>query len=206
MYTQEFWDEVYRHHNGDAPWLTDIWAKAMIDEFAKYIDAKQPKKILDYGCGNGKIGMYFLKQQHNVEFAEISHEMVKELNAVVNNQVPIYLVEYPREITQKYDYIIASGVFHHLNPEVWPEFLEQFYYLLNPGGKLLISGANKDDAILLDNHNNAPMTNHFCWEISSLPTMIDNSKWQTNADYNVKVKLDAFDQYRTMRILVLAKL
>ena len=204
MYTNEFWNKVYQEHK-DAPWLTDVSANFFINEVKNYIDFSKTNIILDYGCGNGKIGIHFLQEGMPVEFADTSDEQIDKLNEQFEGKVPTYAVSYPKEISNKYDYIICCSVLHHINPDFWETFLNQFYNLLNPNGRLLITGADEEDAILRNYHGNAPMTGAKCWPINSLEKIIDSKQFKTLNNYKKQIKLELFNQKRTFRMIFLEK-
>jgi len=205
MYTSEFWNKVYQEHSSDAPWLTDTHADFFAKEFKKYINTSKPQKILDYGCGNGKIGMHFISSDNQVEFADISDEMIASLNEQFQGKIPTYVVSYPEEIHNKYDCIICCTVLHHINPTEWKTFLQQFHMRLNSKGRLLISGTDEDDAILQNYHGYAPMTGEKCWCINNLEKMIDLNQFKIIDSYKKPLKLEAFSQQRTGRFIILEK-
>ncbi len=205
MYTSEFWNKVYQEHRYDAPWLTDIWADFVINEFQNYIDMSKPQKILDYGCGNGKIGMHFMTPDIDVEFADISNEQIDKLYAQFQGKVLTYAVSYPEEISNKYDCIICSGVFHHINSKEWKNFLNQFYHILNPKGKLLISGFCETDAILRGRDSRAPMTGEKNWCIDGLVNFVNPEQFKIIDTYKKQIKLEMFEQLRTTLFIILEK-
>lgn len=201
MYDKKFWDEVYK--KGFTPW-TD---KGKDASFAEHIindtGLNQSAKILDYGCGEGILGKYFLEHGLDVDFAEISEVQVNTLRKELGNKSNVYLVNEPKDITQKYDVIICSGVMHHIEPDKWQAFLDQFNDLLKDGGKLWIAGFDYSDKIYQMYNGNAPATGHTCWPINDLTKIVENTNFMITAEYSHDVKIDAFEQPRHFRFVCL---
>ena len=65
MYSQEFWDIIYKEHFQDAPWMDNSWKKNVIETISDDLKLLgkpiQGLRLLDYGCGNGYIGVHFSK-------------------------------------------------------------------------------------------------------------------------------------------------
>lgn len=153
----------------------------------KYIDITKSQKILDYGCENGKIGMFFMQPNVSVEFADISDEQIAKIDKQFAGKTPTYAVSYPSEIHNKYDTIICCGVFHHIEPNKWEVFLQQFYDILNPKGRLLISGFDKTDPIFQSQTGNAPMTEHKAWFINGLLDIINTTRFKMLDTYTKQI-------------------
>lgn len=206
MYTREFWDKIYQKHFSDAPWMSPQWADAGIKVLEYYIPPAPPQGcILDYGCGNALISEHFMRKGHNLELAEISDQLVEWLSAQ-HRDVPIHLVNAPSDIAgeDKYDFAIAWGLFHHINPNLWGQFLGDFHRLMRPGALLLVSGWDDSDMILKEEKKLGRFTRQRVWYINMLDDMIS---WRKN-EYDVleskiiPVKLDAFPQDRMIRFIV----
>ena len=201
MYDKKFWDDVYK--KGFIPW-TDKGKDASFAEHIIYdTELNQSSKILDYGCGEGILGKYFLKHGMNVDFAEISETQVSALRKKLGDKSHVYQVNEPRDITQKYDLIICSAVMHHIEPAKWQDFLSQFNELLNDGGKLWISGFDYNDKIYQMYNGNAPATGHTCWPINNLSKIIEGTNFEIVAEYSHDVKVKAFDQPRHFHFVCL---
>jgi 2-polyprenyl-3-methyl-5-hydroxy-6-metoxy-1,4-benzoquinol methylase len=193
MYTPEMWNQIYRDGK-NITWLRDKSAIFFGNELKKYIDTSKSQKILDYGCGNGKIGMSFKRPNISVELADISDEQIAKINKEFSGQIQTYAVSYPNEIKNKYDCIICCNVFHHLEPKEWGVFLQQFYDLLNPKGRLLISGFDKTDAIFQSNDDVAPMAKHKVWSINRLIDTINPKQFKILDTYTNQLEHDMVAQ------------
>ena len=171
------WNQIYRDGK-NITWLRDKSTIFFSNELKKYIDTSKSQKILDYGCGNGKIGMSFKCPNTSIELADISNEQIAKINKEFSGQIPTYAVSYPNEIKNKYDCIICCNVFHHIEPKEWTVFLQQFYDLLNPKGRLLISGFDKTNTIFQSKGDIAPMAKHKVWSINNLIDTINPKQFK----------------------------
>ena len=78
------------------------------------------KKVLDYGCGHGRITRYIHKSLFPLELsvADVWDSAVtfcaKEFNAK-----PIFISKDNKITSSKFDVIISYSVFSHLNPELF---------------------------------------------------------------------------------------
>lgn len=123
---------------------------------------KKNLKILDFGCGTGKVGEELknhLNINYNLEGIDISQNMLAnaEKKKVYNNLTNIDLTI--KNYEEKYDIILSSGVF--LEGHVNIENVNKLHKLLNENGILLFTirnsfiESNKDDFLkyVLNNNN-----------------------------------------------------
>lgn len=207
MYTREFWDEIYQKHFSDAPWMSPEWAQDSMRLLENYIPPAPPKgRILDYGCGNALISDHFMHKGHDLELAEISDELINWLKSKYNNNIPIHLVVSPSDIEgeEEYDFVIAWGLFHHINPNLWGSFLEDFHRLMKKDALLLISGWDDSDLILKNEKKLGRFTRQPVWYINMLDDLINWRKTEYNLMESrvIPFKLNAFPQERMIRFIV----
>lgn len=118
----------------------DFFDLYKIDCLKKWvIDHNQVCDILDYGCGIGKITNILAKEfpQSNIYGHDVSKESIlvaKKENAGLKN---IYFIDELSE-KQKYDFIIAANVFHHIKPNERINAMNKIKNLLKLGGKIII--------------------------------------------------------------------
>lgn len=95
------------------------------------------KKLLDYGCGNGRFVVEALDAGFQVTGTEFSPELVQ----LLQKKIPIaefYTVEDFKSHTEKYDVIFMSNVLEHLsNPK---EIMQMLYERLQVGGLMVLEG------------------------------------------------------------------
>ena len=111
----------------------------------KYI--KENSKILDAGCGAGKVALDIVKN-NTIEGIDISKKMIELCNKeFITNKINknkylfrtgnIFELDFKKE---SYDGIIALGFLEYQNDE--NKSLEFLYNLLKPSGYLILSGPN----------------------------------------------------------------
>lgn len=149
MYSREEWDDIYKAHIDDAPWMSKICTEGHIAFLDQYLPDVQGKRLLDYGCGNGLIAYHYSQKGAIVELADISDSLVDWLKEKYSKEgFKIFQCATPQDIDDDdglYDIIIANSLFHHVQPELWTSFLKGFANLLVPKGLLLLSGWDESD-------------------------------------------------------------
>ena len=107
--------------------------------------------FLDYGCGHGALLKALLKQVKgskenlNIDLSgvDISSEMIKEAREMWSkekNKVEFDVLnegKAPYE-SGSFDIVVASSVFHHIEPIDRPDVLKEIYRVLKPGGFFLM--------------------------------------------------------------------
>lgn len=114
--------------------------KPLIDKlFSKYL--KKTTKILDAGCGTGRLLSYLTKskvQPKNIVGVDFSPQM---LSIAKENNPTVKVVESDLSLfksTDKFDLIICTHVMHYLDKVGYRKTLDNFYKLLATDGKLFI--------------------------------------------------------------------
>lgn len=114
--------------------------KPLIDKlFSKGL--KKSAKILDAGCGTGRLLSYLTKskvQAKNIIGVDFSPEM---LSIARENNPKVKIVESDLShfnSATKFDLIICAHVMHFLDKTGYKKTLENFYTLLGPNGRLFV--------------------------------------------------------------------
>jgi len=110
-----------------------------VNTICKKMNTKPGKKILDIGCGWGKIANYVAnKTSCTVTGITISDEQAKfgNENYSINN-VTIINMDY-RLLNEKFDYIYSIGMFEHVRFENYDTFFQTIKRCLNPNGRLVL--------------------------------------------------------------------
>lgn len=109
---------------------------------AKYIYKKLPKKngkLLDVGCGNGQMLLFFKSKGYSVTGIEYSNKIFKILKKEKKfNRIKIT----NEDITKKrgretYDFVLASDVIEHIKDDYTA--LGNLFSFVKPGGILIIT-------------------------------------------------------------------
>lgn len=121
----------------------------LLDKQFNNSEQESNKKILDIGCGWGKIANYVSQKTNcHVTGITISNEQVKyALDNYDPNRVLIKNMDY-RLLNQKFDYIYSIGMFEHVRYENYDTFFQTIKRCLNPNGRFAlhtIISLNKSD-------------------------------------------------------------
>lgn len=209
MEIRDVWNRVYLEYGENVPWATEPelnrWYIQTLSDYLTGNPAKQT--LLDYGCGLGQVAEHFRQIGYHIELADLSEVVTEKLSEKYRNQVPVYLVKTPQDIAKEaaYDVILAIGVFHHLNPDNWTAFLEDFYRLLKKDGIIFIAGWDRADKEISDTRKSV-FTHLQRWFVNDLPDYINQGKYQIMADSAAQIRYDSLPFSRTMHYFVLKKI
>lgn len=214
MYSQLFWDELYRLHYDDAPWMNDSWKGPLFQTLTSDVQMVlhgnlKGASLLDYGCGNGHIGLHFASMGMLVDLADISSVLIEKLRAKLLNQrqVQIYQLSEPKQLPQgkMYDIIIAWNLFHHIDPVNWTHILSQFADIMKMGSHMMISGWDESDQIIRDDNGLARYTNNPTWCINQLPDYTNGLPLFVKSDKLVRIQVPQFAHSRHFRYIIFCK-
>lgn len=146
------WDRVYADVNAiDAlPWVSTTLPESILVSFIQRIKrrnkANKDVRILDFGCGNGRIGRAIEKMCGcGVFYYDISE---KALDYCEKAGTPSeYVIRDISKCKKHFDGIIVWGVFHHMDPRLWDSQLELIVNLLTPEGIILFGDFTKEDGL-----------------------------------------------------------
>jgi cyclopropane fatty-acyl-phospholipid synthase-like methyltransferase len=177
MYSKEVWNEIYKTHISDAPWMSRKCADGHIAILEQYLDDVKGKKMLDYGCGNGLIAYHFFQKGAIVDLADISDNLLVKLREKYEKEgIRVFQTVTPQDIDEEngpYDIIIANSLFHHIHPALWTNFLKGFADIMASGGLLLLSGWDESDDFAKEKF--APYTQKTTWPITTISQNIQRT-------------------------------
>jgi len=111
------------------------------------LDLYKDSKILDAGCGAGRIAKEIANRRYDVIAMDYSHNMVKEAKAIcsVNEELDIKFLQGDIESLpykdSVFDMVLCLGVITYLKSE--QKALREMSRILKPGGTLILSILNK---------------------------------------------------------------
>lgn len=214
MYSQEFWDDIYMNHYQDAPWMDNSWKTEVLtvleSDVTKYAKkSKKPLRLLDYGCGNGRMGYFFFLKGMKVDLSDISQVLIERLKEEYRNEKGLGIIRAgsPAELDakNKYDIILAWNLFHHINPKHWKRFASQFLDRLKKQGVLLVCGWDKDDDIIRQDHNKARYTQQITWFVNDFPKHIEGLPCTLLENRQLTETVPFFNTERRFRYFVIKK-
>jgi len=106
---------------------------------------KKGDKVLDFGCGNGRLLDFLGKKDINYTGVDISAKLLKEASSHFFNRPKVEfqkisgLGSLPLE-SSSFNVIYAVAIFHHLpGKEMRKKVAEELYRILHPEGTIVIS-------------------------------------------------------------------
>lgn len=205
-YNQHDWDEIYKLHYDDAPWMNNSWKNAILKMVEDYMP-ENAKTLLDYGCGNGFVGHYFYEKGLHVDLSDISDVLIERIKEKYKDtDMQIYQTNTPDDLAgKKYDVIVAWGLFHHINPLDWEQFLVGFDHILNPDGILVIGGWDREDHVIIEDGKKARYAGHETWFINDLVDVIDYDRFCMKENFVQSFDIPPFTEKRMKRCFILKK-
>ena len=144
---QSFWDEkssVYR----DAQWTGSNIAKFDYAQTRKALlrslNPTETDKILEIGCGPGTWTGLIASRCSKLVAIDVSERMIENAKEhILNNNVTFVnsnFMDY--NFREKFDKIFSVRVFEYISAK--EEFFRKAYFLLNPGGELVVITKTRD--------------------------------------------------------------
>ena len=103
------------------------------------IDVLKPKRILDFGCGIGKVSGKLAEKYSDLDF--LGYDVSEgSINLARHQFHRCSNVKWTTELNDAngVDLILGVNVFHHIHPDLRDDVLKSLGAILNPGGRLLI--------------------------------------------------------------------
>ncbi len=143
-----------------------------LDLVCKKIKLKENQMVLDIGCGWGSF-MKFAVEKYGckavgVTVSEEQAKLARELCSGLD--IEVKLQDY-RNLTGTYDHIVSLGMFEHVGPKNYQNYMEVASRCLKNGGYFLLHtiGANKT------RHTPDPWINKYIFPNGILPSLKDIS-------------------------------
>lgn len=111
-------------------------------------------KVLDYGCGTGKMIDCLTKtgcEVHGYDPSEASLEVCRK--RVPSAALHIHQLDIPR---QAFDFVVVSGVLHHVPPHDRPRIIQEAVDALRQGGRLVVFEHNPFNPLTLQAVQDCP--------------------------------------------------
>ena len=149
--SKEYWNRKAVDYNNYAlswHWLT-VGYLPVLSTLKEHCKGLKNIQILDFGCGNGRIGQIYKKYYHaNVTGVDLSEKMIEE--AKYKDPSSVYSIlnaEYKILLDTEFDCAMANWVLIEVNSlEIMIKELKEIYKRLKPGG-IFVALVNNDDFI-----------------------------------------------------------
>lgn len=120
--------------------------ESMLDNMRKHVSINENTEMLEIGVGSGWFQIYCKKQGLNIRGLEISPQLLnvaQEIGRKYDTELDLEVgnIEDTDIGTSKYDVIVASNVFEHV--EDWKKGVKKIYDALKPGGLFYFDSTNK---------------------------------------------------------------
>ncbi len=144
----DFWDAKADHYEGDA---VSMWANNNLNRlyhaeqlaiFDQFLPHNRPLRILDVGCGTGRIARFLAQKGHQVDARDFSAKSIAVARSLSTGTNPNYAVESVFDLgeTGQYDAVVSWGVLAiaATNRAELRDAFAKIHRSLRPGGRLVI--------------------------------------------------------------------
>ena len=169
----------------------------------KIIDEIKPKKILDYGCGNGQLVSELKKLNKDVIGMDSSDQAIETAK---NNNLDIVKInnlnEDKKNHKNKYDLIIISHVLEHHKKEDMYELLNNLKYMLKDK-KYILTMVPNAQAITGSYWRYEDFTHEYLFTTGSLYYVLSDSGFEEIEFLDIYATSDLKFPYNLLRFLSL---
>jgi SAM-dependent methyltransferase len=167
------WENIYSKGKEKLPWLENPMPEKIMEEFCSHL--KPSDKVLDYGCGDGKLADFLQKKGLKVACSDISEKALSLVSEKMPNAETIQ-AEEPQKIgnSPTFDGVLAWGVMHHIDKELWGHYIDGFANIAKKDGYILIGGHSMKDKEFSQGSRISPTTGDISNAVDSLETMLPN--------------------------------
>ena len=148
-----------------------------IDNFFKFVGLQSNMKILDVGCGGGRLTLPLLRLGHNIIGTEVADENFNEIRGLIekenlkNNLILLKTDLSDPLIEKEFDLAILCNVIHHFDPEKKVRIMKNIATALKPGGQIAIIEPNPF----------CPL--YYPWYFLKEVTGQDRGRWQVEKNF-----------------------
>ena len=115
------------------------YIKRQIDEVLEVATINKNDRVLEVGCGMGRITLHLAKREINISGLELTPFLLEKLREQNNNEydIPLYcadITDFPKELTAQFDQIVGFFVLHHFYD--LSACFTAMEKMLKPGGRI----------------------------------------------------------------------
>ena len=184
--------------NGFAHCDNKIDSTNLFEHLLEQNNIKKYESILEFGCGSGRIGQYFINNDYNYTGLDRSENMVNTFKNLLNvkNIYQINDLSIPFE-SNSFDVIICYSVIQYLSN------LDEFTFLLNEMIRVSKRIIYIGDIESIDHTNN---NNQYYTHKSDLKHLIINKEYIKNLDLKYEINIDSLFCTRNSRYNCIIKI
>jgi len=186
-YNYSKWDRAYAKKSG-VPWTCAQLPIEALDNFLSLLP--QHAKILDFGCGTGRIAAYLENYSSTVIAVDCSEVALAHATPLLRGR---YSRSQSLEEFEGFDFdgVVLWGVLHHYPPSQWPIWIKQASRCVKADGVGLTGMFNSADVKFKSNSSRiSATTGDLCWctDLSTLSELIQQFFGTTNISKNIQLK------------------
>lgn len=181
----------------------------MYDRLVELLDPLKGKRILEFGCGLGKVSVWLAKHGAQVTGVDLGPDLVEVAREVANiNQVDCEfrqgdITTEPLAEPNTFDAVIGLAVLHHLSTEDLKRALQASFSALRPGGLAVFCEPVENSRLFSQVQNLIPVGKSG----SVRPSILQRKAWRAyvesldDRDLTNSELIEVGEQYfRTIRI------
>lgn len=141
-FQKDYFDIKKHQFSADKIISADVSHQLEIDHIENLLMLSPPKNLIDFGSGNGRITIPFLKKGFNVHAVDISRKSLETLERIYKRYKTRTwgrLTTSTKLPKKQYDGLIGSDILHHLDIK---NTLPQIHKILKPNAPLIMSEPN----------------------------------------------------------------
>jgi len=164
-----------------------------LENFVENLDLKEGEKVLDAGCGNGRLAPFIkkkIKEKGKIIGIDFSEKMINRgkkngnLKKVSYIQTDIHYLPFKKN---SFDSVICLAIFPHLNDK--NKALVDIYNVLKPGGKLFIAHLMKRENLNHYHSQIKPVCNDLLPNKLSMKQMLEENGFN---NIDIKNRKDSY--------------
>lgn len=172
----EAWNKVYEDIDSIPflPWVNTILPAYQLKQLVGKIANQDYIRILDYGCGTGRLGKFIADKYSNCDVFYYDASIMALDYCIKHENIDINRVIFPYKEPEElfneneFDGVISWGVFHHTDPDDWKEYRDHICSILKPGGVLLFGDFTHEDVLFKEGKRISEIT-----KIESYPVCVN---------------------------------
>lgn len=145
-------------------------------------------RVLDIGCGAGRVEYALRKEVEKCVGVDISPSMIKLAQKYVKGDNVEFLVTGGKDLkeveTQKFDLAFSILVFQHLPRKIFLKYLQQAYLMLKEGGRLFFQISIYQDQKPKEPPQNHPWALRY-YRLNELKKLLEKLKFKNVKFFNV---------------------
>lgn len=134
--TTDYYDHAYGHGYGISH--PESHVVRLYHQRLKTLGFDVPRRVLDYGCGNGTHARFFRSLGHQVVGMDTSRVAIDIAKGLDQDHGDDYMVAPSGDFAgiedQSLDFFFSNQVLYYIDPRDWNEFQQSLVRILKPGG------------------------------------------------------------------------